>query len=286
MSEELQASNRSLSAALAATETVASNAMSLQEVTAALSQAQTENEVAEVVLGKGLGVVGSVRGVLARVDGGRLRMICVGACQPETDAPLIGSTIDDDTPLTEAVRSAQPLWLETPDEHRARFPFLYTQPGIPAPAASAAVPLRHAGEIVGALAMFFADSAAFCRAKQAFTLILAQAAADALMRARHFDAERSARLGAETLARTRADVPTYALIPAFVISELKTAFQIGFLIFLPFLVIDLVVSSTLMSMGMIMLPPVFISLPFKILLFVLVDGWNLVTSSLVRSFGA
>jgi flagellar biosynthesis protein FliP len=84
--------------------------------------------------------------------------------------------------------------------------------------------------------------------------------------------------------KERADVPTTVLIPAFTISELKTAFQIGFLIFLPFLIIDLVVSSTLMSMGMMMLPPVFISLPFKILLFVLVDGWNLVTSSLVQSF--
>jgi flagellar biosynthetic protein FliP len=84
--------------------------------------------------------------------------------------------------------------------------------------------------------------------------------------------------------KTRADVPTYVLIPAFIISELKTAFQIGFLIFLPFLIIDLVVASTLMSMGMVMLPPVFISLPFKILLFVLVDGWNLVTKSLVESF--
>jgi flagellar biosynthesis protein FliP len=83
---------------------------------------------------------------------------------------------------------------------------------------------------------------------------------------------------------TRADIPTYVLIPAFTISELKTAFQIGFLIFLPFLVIDLVVSATLMSMGMVMLPPVFISLPFKILLFVLVDGWNLITQSLVKSF--
>jgi flagellar biosynthetic protein FliP len=82
----------------------------------------------------------------------------------------------------------------------------------------------------------------------------------------------------------RKHVPTQVLIPAFIISELKTAFQIGFLIFLPFLIIDLVVSSTLMSMGMMMLPPVFISLPFKILLFVLVDGWNLVTSSLVQSF--
>jgi len=84
--------------------------------------------------------------------------------------------------------------------------------------------------------------------------------------------------------KTRADVPTWVLIPAFIISELKTAFQIGFLIFLPFLVIDLIVATTLMSMGMVMLPPVFISLPFKILLFVLVDGWNIVTQSLVQSF--
>jgi flagellar biosynthetic protein FliP len=92
------------------------------------------------------------------------------------------------------------------------------------------------------------------------------------------------KLGKLERPKTRADVPTYVLIPAFIISELKTAFQIGFLIFLPFLVIDLVVSSTLMSMGMVMLPPVFISLPFKILLFVLVDGWNLITRSLVESF--
>jgi flagellar biosynthesis protein FliP len=84
---------------------------------------------------------------------------------------------------------------------------------------------------------------------------------------------------------TRKDVPTTVLIPAFITSELKTAFQIGFLIFLPFLVIDLIVSSTLMSMGMMMLPPVFISLPFKILLFVLVDGWDLVLKSVVESFG-
>jgi flagellar biosynthetic protein FliP len=84
--------------------------------------------------------------------------------------------------------------------------------------------------------------------------------------------------------KTREDVPTYVLIPAFITSELKTAFEIGFLIFLPFLIIDLVVSSTLMSMGMIMLPPSFISLPFKILLFVLVDGWSLVFQSVVESF--
>jgi flagellar biosynthesis protein FliP len=90
--------------------------------------------------------------------------------------------------------------------------------------------------------------------------------------------------GEKERPKTRADVPTHVLIPAFMISELKTAFQIGFLIFLPFLIIDLVVSSTLMSMGMMMLPPVMISLPFKIMLFVLVDGWHLVIQSLVQSF--
>ena len=84
--------------------------------------------------------------------------------------------------------------------------------------------------------------------------------------------------------KTRADIPTYVLVPAFMISELKTAFQIGFLIYLPFLIIDMVVSSTLMSMGMMMLPPVLISLPFKIMLFVLVDGWHLVVQSLIQSF--
>ncbi len=84
--------------------------------------------------------------------------------------------------------------------------------------------------------------------------------------------------------QTEGQVPTYVLIPAFIMSEMKTAFQIGFLIFLPFLIIDLIVSSTLMSMGMVMLPPTFISMPFKILLFVLVDGWDLVARALVSSF--
>jgi flagellar biosynthetic protein FliP len=84
---------------------------------------------------------------------------------------------------------------------------------------------------------------------------------------------------------TRADVPTYVLIPAFVISELKRAFELGFVLFLPFLVVDLVVAAVLLSMGMIMLPPVMISAPLKILLFVLVDGWRLITESLIFSFG-
>ncbi|PPD50161.1 MAG: flagellar biosynthetic protein FliP [Methylotenera sp.] len=79
------------------------------------------------------------------------------------------------------------------------------------------------------------------------------------------------------------DVPLLAMVPAYAISELKTAFQIGFMIFLPFLIIDMVVASVLMSMGMMMLPPVMIALPFKLLLFVLVDGWHLIVESLLRS---
>ncbi len=81
-----------------------------------------------------------------------------------------------------------------------------------------------------------------------------------------------------------ADVPLYVIIPAFMISELRVAFQIGFMIYIPFLVLDMVVASVLMSMGMLMLPPIMISLPFKLMLFVLVDGWYLIVGSLVRSF--
>ncbi len=84
--------------------------------------------------------------------------------------------------------------------------------------------------------------------------------------------------------QTPEDVPTTTLIPAFIISELRTAFQLGFILFVPFLVIDMIVASTLMSMGMLMLPPVMISLPFKVLLFVMVDGWHLITRSLLLSF--
>lgn len=81
-----------------------------------------------------------------------------------------------------------------------------------------------------------------------------------------------------------SDVPTHVLLPAFAVSEMKTAFQFGFVIFLPFLVIDMVVSSILVSMGMLFLPPMTISLPFKLILFVLVDGWRLITESLISSF--
>ena len=93
------------------------------------------------------------------------------------------------------------------------------------------------------------------------------------------------KLSGKEEAKTRADVSTMVLVPAFVISELKTAFQIGFIIYLPFLIIDMVIASVLMAMGMMMLPPVVISLPFKIMLFVIVDGWSLIVGSMIKSFG-
>ncbi len=102
---------------------------------------------------------------------------------------------------------------------------------------------------------------------------------------RDADLELFVKLSKSERPKTRADVSTMVLIPAFIVSELKTAFQIGFIIYLPFLVIDMVVASVLMAMGMMMLPPVVVSLPFKIMLFVLVDGWELLVGSIVASFG-
>lgn len=88
-----------------------------------------------------------------------------------------------------------------------------------------------------------------------------------------------------TRPNNRTDLPTYIVIPAFVLSELRTGFIIGFFLFIPFLMVDMIIASILMSMGMMMLPPMLVSLPFKILLFILVDGWNLIVGSVVRSFG-
>jgi flagellar biosynthetic protein FliP len=105
-----------------------------------------------------------------------------------------------------------------------------------------------------------------------------------LSQAQEKDLRLFVQIGQQPRPRTPDDIPLSSLLPAFVISELKTAFQIGFLLYMPFLVLDLVISSILLSMGMMMLPPVLISLPFKLMLFVLVDGWHLVVGSLVRSF--
>lgn len=87
------------------------------------------------------------------------------------------------------------------------------------------------------------------------------------------------------LPETKADVPTYILLPAFAISELRAGFIIGFFIFIPFIMVDMIIASILLSMGMMMIPPMMISLPFKILLFILIDGWGLIIGSVIRSFG-
>jgi flagellar biosynthetic protein FliP len=100
----------------------------------------------------------------------------------------------------------------------------------------------------------------------------------------HKNVELFLKLGNYPKPKTKGDVPIHVLIPAFILSELGIAFKIGIMLFIPFIVIDMVVASTLMSMGMIMLPPIMISLPFKLILFVLVDGWSLITMQLVKSF--
>jgi flagellar biosynthesis protein FliP len=105
-----------------------------------------------------------------------------------------------------------------------------------------------------------------------------------LAQTREQDLELFVGLSQNTRPQNVDEVPTYVIIPGFIVSELKTAFLMGFVIFVPFLIIDIVVSSALLSMGMMMLPPVVVSLPFKILLFVLVDGWGLIIGSLVTSF--
>ncbi len=101
---------------------------------------------------------------------------------------------------------------------------------------------------------------------------------------REKDLELFMNLGKQTDIKSAKDVPMRILIPAFVISELRRGFEIGFLIYLPFIVIDMVIASILMSMGMMMLPPTLMSMPFKIIFFVLIDGWNLLCGSLVNSF--
>ncbi len=121
--------------------------------------------------------------------------------------------------------------------------------------------------------------------EQAFERAVKPVRAFMLSQTREKDLGLFVSLSKQARPKNADDIPTLTIIPAFMISELRTAFQIGFLIYIPFIVVDMVVASVLMSMGMMMLPPVMISLPFKILLFVLVDGWGLVIGSLVKSFG-
>jgi signal transduction histidine kinase len=206
VSASVRASHHSLSAALADAEAMAMHTMELQELTAALSKARTEDEVADTVLRMGLAVIAGVGGVLARVDGKCFRRIAAIGFPPELQARVLAMSPRDECPLVHVANSGQQLWLRSKDEHLNSFPLLYEQLGIAPPEASAAVPLCHGTEIVGVLSVIFANASAFGAVKQAFTLLLAQVAADAMARARSYDVERDARRGAESMAQARADV--------------------------------------------------------------------------------
>ena len=195
-----------LAKTLATSKDLLAHAMRLQEVTAALSLAKTEQDVADVVLGDGLRVVECVRGLIARVDGDHFEVIGTRGYDAHVDSLLLRMTMDDHGALTHAVKTGEALWLSTPEAHLAQFPELYRRLGIAPPQASVGVPLRHGGTIVGALGLFFTDAKAFGAARKTFTMLLAQATADALSRARSYDAEQDARRDAEMLAEARADV--------------------------------------------------------------------------------
>lgn len=207
LSEHLQESNDNLSGALAAAEGVASRATKLHEVTAALSRAETMDDVADVVLGRGLGVVEGERGLLAQVDGERIEMIRTSGYPADAETRVRELALDDDAPLSIAVRTGKPVWIRSRDEFRAQFPWAYERfHAASTVQAHVALPLTHGDQVVGALSLSFIESSALGAADHAFTMLLAQAAADALFRARSYDAERAARRDAEMLAQARADV--------------------------------------------------------------------------------
>jgi signal transduction histidine kinase len=188
-------------------ERVASLATKLLEVSTALSEAQSVDEVAEVVLGKGLAVVEAARGALISVDGDRLKFLGSRGMSPTLDAQLSTLTKNTEVPLIRALREGKMVSVESAEEFRAKY--AETNPGLGELAdmqTYLATPLVHAGETVGSLALHFKEAAAVGASDRAFTLLLAQTAAAALHRARSYDAEREKRRDAEVLARAREDV--------------------------------------------------------------------------------
>lgn len=209
LSEHLQESNDSLMAAVAAAEDTAARGMRLQEATGAIAKAQTEREVADAVLGKGLAALGAARGFLAAADGDRVEILFTSGYEPEVAKRLLGPTVEVPL-LARAVATGETIWLRSAEEHRVRYQGLYDRLGITTvPHASAAIPLRHGDDVVGALHLSFIEPTAFGPVTEPFSLLLAQAAADALWRARRYDAERAGRERAELLAQARADVLGY-----------------------------------------------------------------------------
>lgn len=206
LSEHVQESNDALSDALDYAQELATRSRRLQEATAALARAQTESEVADVVLGKGLTAAGATRGFLALVNGDHVEMVRASGYPPEVEARLLGPATEIPA-LVHAVRTGEPVWVRSAEEHRIRYGQLYARIGITSvPHASVSIPLRFGAEIVGAIGLVFVDQSTFDSATEALSLMLGQAAADALGRARSFDAERAAREQAETVAQARADV--------------------------------------------------------------------------------
>jgi signal transduction histidine kinase len=204
LSEELQESNDYLQTARDEAERLATRATRLRDVTAALSEAQTTADVTGVVLGAGREMMEASRAVLARVEGERLVILgAVGHDRHRLDA----LSVNDDVPLTEALRTRQPVRIRSADEFRARYPQAFARFGYPSDTDSlVAVPLTHRGELVASLTLSFAATAAFGATEEAFVLLFAQSAADALSRARRFDEEQASRRAAEALARTREEV--------------------------------------------------------------------------------
>lgn len=208
ISDQLSESNEALEDALVEAERTAARAGALQDVTAALSMASSTADIATAVLTRGLRAMQATRGHLVLVDDGRITQV-IGSVgwADDTELKLAYSRGDENLPLVEAVREGRPVWLRTNAEYDACFSKVTTKTG-DADDASAhlALPLVHAGEVVGGLAFDFAFCPAIHVTDELFTSLLAQATADALQRARSYDQEREARRTAELLSRAREDV--------------------------------------------------------------------------------
>jgi signal transduction histidine kinase len=208
ISDKLSESNEALEDALVDAERTAARASSLQDVTAALSMASSTAEIATAVLTRGLRAMQATRGHLVLVDDGRVAQV-IGSVgwEDDTELKLAYSRGDENLPLVEAVRERRPVWLRTSAEYDACFSNVMAKTGdLDDASAHLALPLIHAGEVVGGLAFDFAFCPAIHATDELFTSLLAQATADALQRARSYDQEREARRTAEILSRAREDV--------------------------------------------------------------------------------
>jgi signal transduction histidine kinase len=191
----------------ASAEHIVTRAKRLLALTTALAEADTVQDVAEVVFGIGLGVVEAARGFIAEAKGSQLRIIMTAGYDGPLKDRVMAVSATDPIPLTRSMSSAEPVYLSSVEEYRRCYPWAYHQFGaVSETQAHAALPLVHRGAVIGGLGLSFAEPTAFGAADKTFTLLLAQAAAGALARAIQFDAERASRREAELLARTRAEV--------------------------------------------------------------------------------